>query len=73
MMWWNGSWAWAWMIMVPMMALVWALIAWVIMPRRRNENTRSPSPVERLDERLAASEISVDEYRTLRAELESRP
>jgi uncharacterized membrane protein len=71
-MWWNGSWAWAGLVMVPMMALMWALIAWVVIPRRRNGNARAPSPVEQLDERLAAGDISVDEYRLRRAEFEHR-
>lgn len=59
--------------MVPMMVLLWALIAFVVMPRRaRSGNERPPSPVERLDERLAAGDISVEEYRTRRTELGHR-
>lgn len=73
MMWWNGSWTWAWLVMVPMMVLMWALIAWVVMPWTRNRSDRPPSPVDRLDGRLAAGDISVDEYRTRRTELEHRP
>ncbi|HEX4984174.1 MAG TPA: SHOCT domain-containing protein [Ilumatobacteraceae bacterium] len=72
MMWWNGSWAWAWMVMVPMMVLMWVLIAWIVRGWARNGNDGPASPVERLDGRLAAGEISVDEYRTRRAELENR-
>ena len=68
----DGSWAWAWLVMVPMMALMWALIALVILPWTRNGNDRGSSPVERLDERLAAGDIGVEEYRTRRAELEHR-
>ena len=71
-MWWNGSWAWACLVMVPMMVLMWVLIALVVMPWARYGSDRSPSPVERLDGRLAAGDISVDEYGTRRAELEHR-
>lgn len=73
MMWWNGSWAWAWLVMLPMMVLMWALIVWVAMPWSRNGNARASSPAERLDGRLADGDISVDEYRTRRDELERRP
>ena len=72
MMWWNGSWTWMWIAMVPMMLLMWALIAVVFLPWARGGSDRPPSPRERLDERLATGEISVDEHRTRRAELESR-
>ena len=72
MMWWNGSWTWMWIAMVPMMLLFWALIAVVLMPRVRNGRDRPASPRERLDERLAAGEISMDEHRTRRSELEHR-
>lgn len=73
MMWWSGSWAWAWLIMMPMMVLMWALVAWAVMPWIRNQRDQGPSPAERLDERLAAGEISVEEHRALRTELEHRP
>ena len=69
---WNGSWAWAWLMMVPMIVLMWVLIAAVVMPWARNGRDRPPSPLERLDGRLAAGEISVNEHRTRRAELEHR-
>ncbi len=69
MMWWNG-WAWAGLIMVPMTVLMWSLIALVVLPWARSTSARAPSPVERLDARLAAGDISVEEYRTLRNELE---
>lgn len=72
MMWTSGSWGWMWIAMVPMMVLMWALIALVLLPWTRNERDRPPSPLERLDGRLAAGEISVDEHRTRRAELEHR-
>lgn len=31
MMWFDGSWAWMWFAMVPMMALMWLLIALVVL------------------------------------------
>ena len=68
MMWWNGSWTWMWIAMVPMMLLMWALIAMVFVPWARSG--RPVSPRERLDERLAAGEISVEEHLTRRSELE---
>jgi len=40
MMWWNGSWTWLWIAMVPMMALMWALIALVLVPLARNGRDR---------------------------------
>ena len=70
MMWWNGNSAWAWLVMVPMMVLMWALIALVVIPWARHESGQPVSPLERLDGRLAAGDIDVDEYRTRRAELE---
>ena len=70
MMSWNGSCA--WLVMVPMMVLMWSLIVWVVMPWARNGSGRPPSSVERLDGRLAAGEISVDTYRTRRAVIENR-
>lgn len=73
MMWFDGGWGWAWLMMVPMLALTWALIALVVVPWTRSSNDRGPSPVERLDGRLADGDISVEEYRTRRAELEHRP
>ncbi len=72
MMWWNGSWTWMWFAMVPMMVLMWALIAAVVMPLVRNQRDRVPSARDRLDERLAAGDISVDEHRARRSELEHR-
>jgi len=72
MMWFDGGWGWMWLAMVPMMALMWALIAMVVIPWARNGTDRAPSPLERLDGRLAAGDISVDEYRSRRTELEHR-
>lgn len=72
MMWWNGTWTWVWIAMVPMMLLMWALIAAVVLPWVRAGRDRSPTPRERLDRRLAAGEISVEEHRRLRSELEQQ-
>ena len=72
MMWWNGSWTWMWIAMVPMMLLMWALIAVVFLPWVRSDRDRPPSPRERLDERLATGEIGLAEHRTRRSELEQR-
>lgn len=72
MMWWNGGWMWMWIAMVPMVLLMWALIAMVFLPWARSGSDRPLSPRERLDGRLAAGEISVDEHRTRRSELEQR-
>jgi len=70
MMWFNGGWGWMWLAMLPTIAFFWALIAMVAIPLVRNGTDRAPSPLERLDGRLAAGDISVDEYRTRRTELE---
>ena len=72
MMWWNGSWTWMWIAMVPMMLLMWALIAMVLLPWARSGRDRPLSPREQLDRRLADGEISVDEHRTRRSEFEDR-
>ncbi len=69
MMWWNGSWMW---FFVPVMLLTWALTVVVLMPLLRDRRGRPASPHERLDERLASGEISVDEHRTRRSALERR-
>ncbi len=71
MMWFDGGWGWMWLAMVPMTALMWTLIALVVIPWARNGVTL-PSPLERLDRRLASGDISVDEYRTRRTALEHR-
>lgn len=71
-MWFDGGWGWMWLLMVPMMALTWVLIALLVIPWARNGRDRPPSPTERLDERLSAGDISIDEYRIRRTELEHR-
>ena len=68
MMWWNGGWA--WLMMLPMTVLLWALIALVLVPWTRTRKTHVLSPRQLLDERLAAGDIGIDEYRTRRTELE---
>jgi uncharacterized membrane protein len=70
MMWWNGNGAWVWLMVVPMMAMTWALIALVVVPWARHGSERPASPVERLDGRFAAGDIDVEEYRTRRAALQ---
>lgn len=73
MMWFDAGWGWMWLAMVPIMALLWALVAMVVIPWARDGTDRGlPSPREQLDGRLAAGDISVDEYRTRRSELEHR-
>ena len=72
MMWFDGGWGWGWLLMVPMMALMWVLIAMVVLPWTRSGNERETSPVERLDERLANGDISVEEHRARRTELQHR-
>lgn len=71
MMWWNGSWAWAWLVMVPMMVAMWTVAIWAITRWTRDSNGSSTA-VDQLDRRLAAGDIDVDEYRSRRAELERR-
>ena len=72
MMWWDGSWTWMWFAAVPMMLLVSALTAVVLVPLLRDRRGRPASPHDRLDERLASGEISVDEHRSRRSALERR-
>ena len=71
MMWWNGGWGWMWLFMVPM----WALVAWAIVHFARNGRVgpaETVGPLGTLDGRLAAGEITVEEHRARRAELERR-
>lgn len=67
---WNGYSAWMWLMMLPALVLVWGLLAWVIVPAARQGRGGPLTPLDRLDGRLAAGEIDVDQYRTLRSELE---
>ena len=69
MMNWNGGWAWMW-LMIPMMLAMWAVIALLALPWLRTSRDQASSPIERLDGRLAAGEITVEEHRSLRNELE---
>ena len=71
MMFWNGNWAWAW-LMIPMMLAMWAVIALVLLPWVRTDRDRPRSPINQLDDRLASGEITVEEYRSRRDELERR-
>lgn len=71
MMWWNGGWGWAWLFMVPTMVIVWALVIWAI-GRWARAGGPSSAALDQLDERLAAGELDLDEYRSRRRELERR-
>ncbi|MEO5973974.1 MAG: SHOCT domain-containing protein [Ilumatobacteraceae bacterium] len=68
-MFWNDGWGWAWMFMIPMVLIMWAAIAFVVLPWMRTGRDQSRSPAEILEARFAAGEISVEEYRERRAEL----
>ena len=70
MMNWNGGWGWMW-LMIPMMLAMWGVIALLVLPWLRTGREEIRSPMERLDVRLAAGEITVEEYRSRRMELES--
>ena len=70
MMNWNGGWGWMW-LMIPMMLVMWGLIALLVLPWLRTGREQTGSPMDRLDARLAAGEITVEEYRSRRGELEN--
>ena len=70
MMNWNGGWGWMW-LMIPMMLAVWAFAALLVVPWLRMGREQTRSPMDRLDARLAAGEVTVEEYRSRRLELES--
>ena len=70
MMNWNGGWGWMW-LMIPMMLAVWALVALLVVPWLRTGREQTRSPMDRLDARLAAGELTVEEYRSRRRELEN--
>ena len=69
MMNWNGGWGWMW-LMIPMMLAVWALIALLVLPWLRTGREQTPSPMDRLDARLAGGEITIEEHRVRRRALE---
>lgn len=69
MMNWNGGWAWVW-LMIPMMLVMWAVIALLVLPWLRTGRDQPQSPMARLDARLAAGEVTIEEYRARRSELE---
>lgn len=69
MMFWNGGWAWAW-LMIPMMLVIWGAIVLMVLPWMRTSRDQPRTPIDRLDDRLAAGEITIDEYRTRREEIE---
>ena len=70
MMNWNGGWGWMW-LMIPMMLAVWALVALLVVPWLRTGREQTRSPMDRLDARLDVGEVTVEEYRSRRLELES--
>ena len=68
MMNWNGGWGWMW-LMIPMMLVMWAAIALLVLPWVRSSRGQSRSPIGQLDDRLLddrleAGEITVKEYRS---------
>lgn len=69
MMYWNG-WGWLW-IGVPMMVLMAVAMMWMM---RSGHGGSYPQtrPDEELDRRLAAGEITTEEYRTIREDLRRR-
>ena len=69
MMNWNGGWGWMW-LMIPMMLVMWAVIALLVLPWLRTAREQTRSPVDQLDARLATGEITIEEYRSRRNELE---
>lgn len=70
MMNWNGGWGWMW-LMIPMMLVMWAVIALLLLPWLRTGREQTRSPMDRLDARLAAGELTIEEYRSRRLELEN--
>ena len=69
MMNWNGGWGWIW-LMIPMMLVMWAAIALLVLPWVRTSRGQSRSPIGQLDDRLAAGEITIEDYHSRRNELE---
>ena len=69
MMNWNGGWQWVW-LMIPMMLVMWAAIALLVVPWARTSRDQARGPIGRLDDRLASGEITIAEYRDRRDELE---
>ena len=47
MMNWNGGWGWMW-LMIPMMLVMWAVIALLVLPWLRTGRDQSQSPIGRL-------------------------
>ncbi len=72
MMFWNDGGTWAWWAMLPTMLILWAAIALLFLPWMRTNRDVARPPLERLDDRLATGEISVEEYRERRTELDHR-
>ncbi len=69
MMHWNGGWGWMWLV-IPMMFVMWAAIALLVLPWVRTNRGQSRSPIDTLDDRLASGEITIEEHHARRDELE---
>lgn len=77
---WGGGWG-AWLMMFPLMLLVWAAVAWVLVVAIRNlggtghastSNAHARADaIQILDERFARGEIDAQEYRERRDALRS--
>ena len=67
--WHHNMGAGSWILMVLFWGLVAAGIVWLVFTATRPRRATSTGPLEILDHRLAAGEISVEEYRERRAEL----
>ena len=74
----NAGWGW-WIVMSIGMVAFWALIIYAIVwlvrgrPADLHEERRGERPEEILNRRLAQGEISIDEYKQLRAALHQTP
>lgn len=77
----NSGWM-PWLMMFPMMLIVWGAVAWVIVAAIRHGGDQlrggsrsgqgaGPNAMQLLDERLARGEIDVQEYRERRDALRS--
>jgi uncharacterized membrane protein len=72
MMMWNGMWPWVWLMMVPTLAIVAALVVLVMRQPTPPGLSPSASALQLLDQRLAAGAIDVEAYRFTRAEIDHR-
>jgi putative membrane protein len=70
----DGGWAW-WVVMTVSMVVVWGVVIYGVVRLTRRETSplfQAPPepPLSVLERRLAASEISVDEFERVRAALD---